>query len=214
MNNLTFATSYERLSAAERGFCDAFVRQVGEQAERAGVARCAVLDNLPNSGVEFDWRTQEFLGFERVQSAIRERCAALDYATAISQDRVRREIATIAFSSFETMVSIEPDEFGGYDARLSPEKWTREQWASVAEWKEEELAQGGKRKITVKLWPKLQALKMLGDHNGMFDPNNPHRVKETSREVARQMQPLEFREDTPVEAVQEAYARLLQRNAT
>jgi len=208
---LSFATCYQRLSGVERAFVDEFVTQVATQARRGGTDLCTVLERLPASGVDFDWRTREFLSFERVTAAIRERCIALDQAAVISQDRIRQEIAAIAFSSFESMTA--PDPLDPEARILTPNDWTPEQWASVEEFTVEEMAQGGRRKYKIKLASKLTALKMLGDHAGLFDPNNPHRIKETAREVVKQTEAATFAKETPLATVQEAYARLLVRNA-
>lgn len=97
-----------------------------------------------------------------VQAAIAERMKARQERTEITQDRVLAELAKIAFSDQRAVM-----EWGPSGVKLRDSKALTDcQAAIVAEVSESVTAAGGTLKL--KTHDKVGALKLLGEHLGMF----------------------------------------------
>lgn len=110
----------------------------------------------------------------RVQEAIVEAMAKREERTEISQDRVLRELAAVAFSDPRQMY----DEHG---AMLSVDKMSDRAAASLAGIETEEIAVGAGEKRQaigmlrkVKRWDKVKALELLGKHLAMWKDVHQH----------------------------------------
>jgi len=97
-----------------------------------------------------------------VQAAIAERQQALREKTEVTQEMVIRELAKIAFGDQRRVMAWGPD---GVKLRPSTEL-TPDEAAAVAEVSETVTAAGGTLKL--KTHDKVGALKLLGEHLGMF----------------------------------------------
>lgn len=97
-----------------------------------------------------------------VQAAITERMKARQERTEITQDRVLAELAKIAFGDQRRVMTWGPT---GVKLRDS-EQLTGDEAAIVAEVSESVTAAGGSLKL--KTHDKVGALKLLGEHLGMF----------------------------------------------
>lgn len=205
-----FRPATECLSGAESAFVSAFVAQVAEYARRSGVDVLTALQSVAGQGASFDWRATEFLQIERVRIAVREQCSELDARARVSSDKIRTELAAVAFSSMAEFVKTDAHMPG--DVTFQFDNLTPAQWAAVAEIQYEESATGGKRKYKLKLHPKIPAILALAEHVGFNDPSNPYRARELARTEA--LAPVKtFDPATDLGALQDAYSRLLQRSS-
>lgn len=111
------------------------------------------------------------LGNVKVQEQIKKRQKELEHKTEITQERVLRELANVAFANTTDFVSIEGVEGKGLNGEtcfspvvkinltkdVSPDKL-----AAIAAIKQ------GKEGIEIKTRDKVKALELLGKHLGMF----------------------------------------------
>lgn len=97
-----------------------------------------------------------------IQTAIQEAMKARQERTGVTQDRVIAELARIAFGDQRSVM-----EWGPSGVKLRDSKsLTDDQAAMVAEVSESVTANGGTLKL--KTHDKVGALKLLGEHLGMF----------------------------------------------
>lgn len=118
-----------------------------------------------------------------IQQALAERMKARQERTEISQDRVLAELAKIAFGDQRAVM-----EWGPSGVKLRDSKsLTDDQAAMVAEVSESVTAAG--RTLKLKTHDKVGALKLLGEHLGMFK----QRVELTGKDGG----PIQSREAPP-----------------
>ena len=94
----------------------------------------------------------------RIQAYVAERQQARQRRTEITQDRVVRELAAVAFADVTEIASVS----GGYVALRDTSELSEDQRRAIAGIKE---TQAG---IEIKFNDKLKALELLGRHLGMF----------------------------------------------
>lgn len=95
----------------------------------------------------------------QIQAEITRRQEDLQNRTEISQDRVIKELARVAFANATDYVKVES---GGVHVRANSDL-TDDQRAAIASIKR------GARGIEIKLCDKIKALELLGRHIGMFN---------------------------------------------
>ncbi len=105
---------------------------------------------------------QENLTKPDIKEAIEQRRQQIREQYAATAERVIRELSSIAFASIYNIMECEGDE-----VKLRPfTELSGEELAAIAEIVEQDTKEGKKR--SVKMHPKIQALKLLGDHFGLF----------------------------------------------
>lgn len=153
----------DKLTAKQQRFIDEYLVDFNatQAAIRAGysakTARAAAARTLSNVSI-------------RTEIARRQR--DLQVRTEVSQDRVVRELARVAFADAASHVQVRLREVpcpDGTRARVPvvevkpTAELTDDQRAAIASIKQ------GANGIEVKLWDKLKALELLGRHIGMFN---------------------------------------------
>jgi len=103
----------------------------------------------------------ELLGKTRVAEAIKQAMAKRSRRTGINQDRVLRELATIAFADMADFVQVVDD--GSKVVALELDKIPPDKRGAIASIKQ------GANGIDVKLNDKVKALELLGRHLGMYN---------------------------------------------
>ncbi|MCL1789879.1 MAG: terminase small subunit [Peptococcaceae bacterium] len=94
-----------------------------------------------------------------VADEIARRMAERSKRTGVNADRVIRELAKVAFADITDIV--------GMDGQLRPEVYTRDDTAAIASIKIRGNQFMEEREVT--LFPKTQALKLLGEHCGLWN---------------------------------------------
>ena len=97
----------------------------------------------------------------RVKEAIRVQMAARESRTLITQDRVLQEIARVAFSDIRNVAEIGP--MGVYFKDL---KEVGDDAAAAVSEAKQTVSESGVN-VSVKVWPKMDALKLLCQHLGI-----------------------------------------------
>lgn len=102
----------------------------------------------------------------------------------VDQDQVLRELARIGYSDIRQLFDPETGKL------LGPEKWPEDLARAIASIEVDELFDfdnGRKVQIgytkKVKFWPKVQALELIGRHQGMFVQKHKHDVEGTLEEL-------------------------------
>lgn len=108
----------------------------------------------------------------KVQAEISRRQQDLQRRTEVSQDRVVKELARVAFSNATNAVQVQPRTIVGADGKeiviqavvlTATAELTDEERAAISQIKQ------GANGIEVKMYDKLRALELLGRHIGMFN---------------------------------------------
>ena len=108
----------------------------------------------------------------KVQAEISRRQKDLQRRTEVSQDRVVKELARVAFSNATNAVQVQPRTIVGADGKeiviqavvlTATAELTDEERAAISQIKQ------GANGIEVKMYDKLRALELLGRHIGMFN---------------------------------------------
>ena len=108
----------------------------------------------------------------KVQAEISRRQKDLQRRTEVSQDRVVKELARVAFSNATNAVQVQPRTIVGADGKkiviqtvalTATAELTDDQRAAIAQIKQ------GANGIEVKMYDKIKALELLGRHIGMFN---------------------------------------------
>lgn len=169
-----FQSAYQQISEPERVFVDRLV----EEAARHGRVADLIDSPLPDTLHEID--TRGWLQRPLVLAAITEQLRELQLREDISLDRIMRELHAIATFSLEDIISI--DELGL--PKIDLENATPAQWAAIKSIEVETndgLTRATKVKIKIHLHDKIGALKMLSDMLGGYDPDNPFRKSDQTR---------------------------------
>lgn len=109
-----------------------------------------------------EWIGPQLLGKTHVAEAVAERMKARSERTEITQDRVLAELAKIAFADQRAVMEWGPNGVRLRDSTLLSD----DEAAIVSEVSESVTASGGTLKL--KTHDKVGALKLLGEHLGMF----------------------------------------------
>lgn len=151
------STLNEPLNPRYQRFVDEYVMDLNatKAAIRAGYA--------PKSA---DVTGSSLLGIQRIRHAVDAALERRALRLEISQDRILRELASIAYASQQTFASWGPE---GVTLRSS-DALLPEDAAAVSEVSESKTKEGGT--IRFKLHNKTEALKLLGQHVGMFNNKN------------------------------------------
>lgn len=112
-----------------------------------------------------EWIGPQLLGKTHVSEVIRDRQQARADRTEITQDRVLKELARIAFGDPRKVMTWGPHGVTLIDSKTL----TDDEAAMVSEASETQSLNGGS--IKMKLNDRLKALEMLGRHLGMFKDN-------------------------------------------
>ena len=108
----------------------------------------------------------------KVQAEISRRQQDLQRRTAVSQDRVVKELMRVAFADATNYVQVQPRTIVGADGKeiviqavvlTATAELTDEERAAISQIKQ------GANGIEVKMYDKLRALELLGRHIGMFN---------------------------------------------
>ena len=167
-----FASAYRQLGSAERSFVDAAVRQIEDAADRAG-ERISLALNRPIP-VKIVNQSRGLLENALVCAAITERITQIAADRELTSQRLIKELLGIATSNINDFMSFDDEDMPYFD--LS--KATPEQLATIksvdVESNADGLSRAGKTKIKIVFHDKLPAIKMLGDHVGMWASDNPY----------------------------------------
>ena len=107
-----------------------------------------------------------------IQTEISRRQKDLQRRTEVSQDRVVKELARVAFSNATNAVQVQPRTIVGADGKeiviqtvvlTATAELTDDQRAAISQIKQ------GANGIEIKMYDKLKALELLGRHIGMFN---------------------------------------------
>lgn len=142
------------LTEKQRRFCDEYLIDLnGTRAYKAAYP-AVKRDETAKANAS------RLLTFANVQNYIRERMEDRQKRTEITQDRVLRELAIIAFADVTDIVS-----YNGGRVVIKPTddlpKETRKIIAGIKE---------GQYGTEVKTYDRIRALELLGKHLGMFEP--------------------------------------------
>ena len=108
----------------------------------------------------------------KVQAEISRRQKDLQKRTEVTQERVVRELARVAFSNATNAVQVQPRTIVGADGKeiviqtvvlTATAELTDDQRAAISQIKQ------GANGIEIKMYDKLKALELLGRHIGMFN---------------------------------------------
>lgn len=170
---LDFREAYWQLSPMERKFVDGYINDLETVAEKSGQRLVIALQQpLP---FELDMKSTAMLALPLIRAAIAERVKQLSNLYDISEYRVLKEMACIAYSNIQDYFDIHPIT-GEPELNLS--KCTKEQLAAIKSVKVEHKPLGGmKQELT--LWDKPAGLTVLMRHMGLLQDDNSH-WKETS----------------------------------
>lgn len=114
----------------------------------------------------------ENLGKPRIAEEISRRQKDLQRRTEVTQERVVKELARVAFSNATNVVQVQPRTIVGADGKeiviqtvvlTATAELTDDQRAAISQIKQ------GANGIEVKMYDKLKALELLGRHIGMFN---------------------------------------------
>ena len=114
----------------------------------------------------------ENLGKPRIAEEISCRQKDLQRRTEVTQERVVKELARVAFSNATNVVQVQPRTIVGADGKeiviqtvvlTATAELTDDQRAAISQIKQ------GANGIEVKMYDKLKALELLGRHIGMFN---------------------------------------------
>jgi phage terminase small subunit len=126
----------------------------------------------PDNGKDLNSEASRILRTPAVKEAIKRRQKHLQEKFEISQERVLREYACIAFSRLTDYYSITENDV----VIRKPEDLTEEQKAAIADISIfENVVTGTRRVAKVKLHDKNDALKSLSKHLGLFEKDNKQR---------------------------------------
>lgn len=116
----------------------------------------------------------------KVSEEIERRRKALAVRSGVTPERVLQELAAIAFSDAGDFAQVTRVKLPGTDiwvkgvSLVETRKLNTAQRAAIAGIKQ------GRNGVEVKLLDKLGALRMIGDHLGMFKAEPPEKKKDTS----------------------------------
>ncbi len=167
-------SAYYQISEPERVFVDRLVAE----AARHGRVSDLIDAPLPPELHEID--TRGWLQRPLILAAIHEQLQTLQLNEEISLPRIMRELHAIATFTLESIMQF--DQFG--QPQIDLENATPAQWAAIKSIEmetTESLTRANKVKIKVQMHDKLGALKMLSDMLGAYEPDNPFRKADKTR---------------------------------
>lgn len=152
-----------KLTAKQMRFVDEYLVDfnVTQAAIRAGYRA--------GSAHQCGWQNMKKL---EIQTEISRRQKDLQRRTEVTQERVVRELARVAFSNATNVVQVQPRTIVGADGKeiviqtvvlMATAELTDDQRAAISQIKQ------GANGIEVKMYDKLKALELLGRHIGMFN---------------------------------------------
>lgn len=174
MNQMThpvmFASAYRQLTEAERDFVNFTVALLEQQADEAHIPISQVLNRpIPSDVIA---RSRGMLDRPLVGSAIHERIIALAADNELSYNRWIREQTAIAHSNILDFITYDEDNVPCFDLmKLTPEQGKAIKTLEI-ETNGNAMSAATKTKIKIQLHPKMDALKMLGQHAGWLETEN------------------------------------------
>jgi hypothetical protein len=154
---LKLSPAYDNLSPSEQVFVDEYVTMLAGQAYLNSQPLNKLLNQpVPQSHVE---KSNGLLNRPLVRAAIAEKIDKVD----LSARKIVNEYMAVAFSNMKNYVRIVENADGWVnDAEVSLSDLTDEQFAAIQEINVDyDKFTGQKKSIKLKLYPKLEALKML-----------------------------------------------------
>lgn len=197
-----FASAYRQLTASERSFVDAAVREIEIQAQKAQVRISSVLNgqSIPLHIVQ---ASRGMLEKPLVNAAINERITAIAAEQELTAQRLVKELHSIATANIGNYLDYDADGVPYFTlASCTPEELAPIKSLEI-ESNGDAMQRATKVKMKITFHDKMPAVKMLGEYIGMFGVDNPHYVAEQARNAPA----------IPAEATQEqaadAYAALI-----
>lgn len=198
-----FASAYRQLSAVERSFVDAAVREIENQAQRAGERISFALNRtIPTHIVN---QSKGMLEKPLVNAAITERILTIAAEQELTASRLIKELLAVSTANIGNYMSFDENDNPVFD--LS--KCTPDQLAAIKSVEVESnanaLSAASKSKVKVIFHDKLPAIKMLGEYIGLWNVDNPHFKAEQARAADKS----ELPDTATPEQAADAYARYL-----
>lgn len=196
--SVVLTTSYNQLSVTERAFVDAAVTHIERAAQKAKEPISHAIGRaLPSEVVE---ASRGMLDKPLVLSALTERINAIAAEQELTSARLVRETMAIATANIGNYISYDPDG----NPYFTLMNCSRDELAAIknieietsGKWAE------GKTKIKLTFHEKLAAIKLAGEHIGLWNVDNPH-YKATQQAAAA------IGADSTPHAAGEAYQRYL-----
>ena len=199
-----FASAYDQLSPAERAFVDGVVREFETRSYRDGER----ISNNLNRPVPVHIQAKDTRGMLQkpiVGIAITERVNEIALDQDLTALRVIRETMIIANANIDDFITMGEDGTPILDImKAPPEKRAAIKSLKIKKTGSPLMMTGEKIEIDIQLWDKLTALKMLGQHIGVFEPDNPHWRRDMAQSAAQ------IPADATPEAAADAYQSMLE----
>ena len=151
-----------QLTEKQRRFCDEYL--IDLNATRAYKAAYLTVKKDETAAAA----AARLLKNVKVKAYLEERIRERQKRTEITQDRVLREIAAIAFADIGDIVSVS----GGAVCLANTNELPEEKRKMISGIKE------GREGVEVKMYDRLRALELLGRHLGMFDERRDREAQE------------------------------------